>query len=67
MANKMKSKKAAKKRFKLTATGKVKFKKMNKGHIMTKKSPKRVRNLRAAGYIAECDAKNIRKDLLPYG
>ena len=64
---KMKSKSAASKRFKLTATGKVKFKKMNKGHIMTKKSPKRVRNLRAAGYVSECDAKKIRKDLLPYG
>ncbi|MEL3903872.1 MAG: 50S ribosomal protein L35 [Treponemataceae bacterium] len=63
---KMKSKSAAQKRFKLTATGKVKYKKMNKGHIMTKKSPKRVRNLRAPGYISEYDAKKIRRDLLPY-
>lgn len=63
---KMKSKSAAQKRFKLTGTGKVKYKKMNKGHIMTKKSPKRVRNLRAPGYISEHDAKKIRRDLLPY-
>jgi ribosomal protein L35 len=63
---KMKSKSAAQKRFKLTATGKVKYKKMNKGHIMTKKSPKRVRKLRAAGYVSEHDAKKIRRDLLPY-
>lgn len=64
---KMKSKSAAAKRFKLTATGKIKYKKMNKGHIMTKKSPKRVRNLRKADYIAEQDAARIRKELLPYG
>ncbi len=65
--SKMKSKRAAAKRFKLTGTGKVKFKKMNKGHIMTKKSPKRVRQLRASSYVAEADAKKIRKNLLPYG
>lgn len=64
---KMKTKSAAAKRFKLTATGKVKYKKMNKGHIMTKKSPKRVRKLRAAGYISEHDARKVRRDLLPYG
>lgn len=64
---KMKTKKAAAKRFKFTATGKVKYKKMNKGHIMTKKSPKRVRDLRAAGYLSEADAKTVRKELLPYG
>lgn len=63
---KMKTKKAAQKRFKLSATGKVKYKRMNKGHIMTKKSPKRVRQLRSAGYISEHDAKKIRRDLLPY-
>lgn len=64
---KMKTKSAAAKRFKLTATGKVKYKRMNKGHIMTKKSPKRVRKLRAPGYISEHDARKIRRDLLPYG
>ena len=33
----------------------------------TKRSPKRKRNLRAAGYVAEADAKKIRKQMLPYG
>lgn len=65
--SKMKTKKAAAKRFSLTASGKIKFKKMNKGHIMTKKSPKRVRQLRKAGYASESDAKKIRKTLLPNG
>ncbi|MCI6892194.1 MAG: 50S ribosomal protein L35, partial [Treponema sp.] len=35
--------------------------------ILTKRSPKRKRNLRAAGYVAEADAKKIRKQMLPYG
>ena len=38
---KMKTKKAAAKRFSFTATGKVKYKKMNLRHILTKKSAKR--------------------------
>ncbi|MBP5602157.1 MAG: 50S ribosomal protein L35, partial [Treponema sp.] len=36
-------------------------------HILTKRSPKRKRNLRASGYVAEADAKKIRKQMLPYG
>ena len=64
---KMKTKKAGAKRFSLTGTGKVKYKKMNLRHILTKRSPKRKRNLRATGYVAEADAKKIRKQMLPYG
>ena len=48
---KMKSKRAAKKRFSLTASGKVKYKQMNKGHIMTKKSQKRVRRLKKSAIL----------------
>jgi large subunit ribosomal protein L35 len=49
---KMKTHKGAKKRFKLTGTGKVKRYKAFKSHILTKKSPKRKRNLRRSGLIA---------------
>lgn len=64
---KMKTKKAAAKRFHLTGTGKVKYKKMNLRHILTKRSPKRKRQLRAAGILAEADARKVRKQMLPYG
>lgn len=64
---KMKSKRAAKKRFSLTATGKVRYKQMNMGHIMTKKAQKRKRHLRKAGVLAEVDSVKMRKQLLPYG
>jgi large subunit ribosomal protein L35 len=49
---KMKTHKGAAKRFKLTASGKVKRFKAYKSHILTKKSPKRKRNLRRASVIA---------------
>ncbi|MCI6258688.1 MAG: 50S ribosomal protein L35 [Treponema sp.] len=64
---KMKTKKAGAKRFSLTGTGKVKYKKMNLRHILTKRSPKRKRQLRAAGILAEADARKVRKQMLPYG
>ena len=64
---KMKTKKAAAKRFHLTGTGKVKYKKMNLRHILTKRSPKRKMNLRHAGILSEDSAASIRKQLLPYG
>ncbi len=64
---KMKSKKAAVKRFSLTASGKVKYKKMNLRHILTKKTTKRKRGLRKAGFVAPCATPEIKKKLLPYG
>lgn len=64
---KMKTKRSAAKRFSLTATGKVKYKKMNLRHILTKKSQKRKRQLRSSGIISEADSKKIRKQMLPYG
>jgi large subunit ribosomal protein L35 len=48
---KMKTHKGAAKRFKLTASGKVKRMKAYKSHILTKKSAKRKRNLRRPGLI----------------
>ena len=64
---KMKTKKAAAKRFSLTGTGKVKYKKMNLRHILTKRSPKRKMHLRAYGILSEDSAARIRKQQLPYG
>ena len=64
---KMKTKKSAAKRFTFTGTGKVKYKKQNLRHILTKKSTKRKRNLRHAGMLDEVNVPVIRKQMLPYG
>ncbi|HOX91837.1 MAG TPA: 50S ribosomal protein L35 [Spirochaetales bacterium] len=64
---KMKTKRAASKRFSLTANGKVKYKKMNTRHILTKKTSKRKRQLRKTGYVASGPVYMIKKKLLPYG
>ena len=63
---KMKSNSGAKKRFRFTASGKVKYKKANKSHILTNKKTKRKRKLRAAGYLDPSDEQRVRR-LLPYG
>lgn len=62
---KIKTKRAAAKRFKITKSGKIKRKKAFMNHILTKKSTKRKRNLRKAGFVSEVEAKNI-KQLIPY-
>ena len=54
---KMKTNSGAKKRFKLTGTGKIKRKHAYKSHILTKKSTKRKRNL---GYWTTIDATNVK-------
>ncbi|HOB20301.1 MAG TPA: 50S ribosomal protein L35 [Candidatus Atribacteria bacterium] len=62
---KLKTHRGAAKRFRLTKSGKVKRAKAYKSHILTKKSPKRKRNLRKGTYIAAVEEKNIRQ-LIPY-
>jgi len=57
---KMKSKSGAKKRFKLTGSGKIKRKHAYKSHILTKKSTKRKRNLTYSTTVDKTDEKNIR-------
>ena len=64
---KMKTKKSSAKRFSLTGTGKVKYKKMNLRHILTKRSANRKMHLREAGILSEASAARIRKQQLPYG
>lgn len=62
---KMKSNSGAKKRFKVTGSGKIKRKKAGKSHILTKKSSKRKRNLGKDTLVHSTNEKAIRK-LLPY-
>jgi large subunit ribosomal protein L35 len=64
---KVKTRKSAAKRFSFTGTGKVKYKKQNLRHILTKKSAKRKRKLRHAGMLARENVKVVRKKLLPNG
>ena len=62
---KIKTNRAAAKRFKATGTGKLKRNKAYKSHILTKKSQKRKRNLRKAAVVDSTNLKNIKK-ALPY-
>jgi large subunit ribosomal protein L35 len=63
---KMKTKSGAKKRFKVTATGKIKVAQAGKRHMMIKRSKKFIRNARGTTVLSEADARIIRK-FLPYG
>jgi len=63
---KMKTRRSAAKRYKLTANGKVKYKKQGLRHILTKKSTKRKRSLRHSDILSKAETKRARK-LLPYG
>ena len=62
---KMKTTKAAAKRFKTTGTGKLKRNKAYKSHILTKQSQKRKRNLRKATITDATNVKSMKK-ILPY-
>ena len=62
---KLKTNRAAAKRFKKTASGLLKRSKAYKSHILTKKSTKRKRNLRKAIITDATNVKNMKK-VLPY-
>lgn len=62
---KMKTSRAAAKRFTKTGTGKLKRNKAYKSHILTKKTTKRKRNLRKSTIMDETNVKNMKK-ILPY-
>ncbi|MBR5475177.1 MAG: 50S ribosomal protein L35 [Lachnospiraceae bacterium] len=62
---KLKTSRAAAKRFKKTGTGQLKRMKAYKSHILTKKSTKRKRNLRKATITVAANAKVMNK-ILPY-
>ena len=61
---KMKTRRSAAKRYKVTGTGKVRYKKQGLRHILTKKSSKRKRNLRKSGIVSKVECKRIKR-LLP--
>lgn len=63
---KMKTKSGAKKRFKLTGTGKIKFAQAGKRHGMIKRSAKFIRQARGTTIMSEPDTKVVKK-FLPYG
>ena len=64
---KMKTKSAAKKRFKITATGKVKVGMMGKRHNMINRSNKFIRDSRGMSVLAAPDAKKVVRNLMPNG
>jgi large subunit ribosomal protein L35 len=57
---KMKTNSSAKKRFRLTGSGKIKRKHAFKSHILTKKSTKRKRNLTNDGLVSKADMGNVK-------
>ncbi|WP_176085071.1 50S ribosomal protein L35 [Martelella sp. HB161492] len=63
---KMKTKSSVKKRFKITATGKVKVAAAGKRHGMVKRSNKFIRDARGTMVLSEADAKIV-KQFMPYG
>jgi len=62
---KLKTKSGAKKRFKVTGSGKIKRKRAYKSHILTKKETKQKRRLSAKTTVKKVDEGNI-KPMLPY-
>lgn len=62
---KIKTRRSAAKRFKVTGTGEFKRAKAFKKHILEKKSPARKRNLRKAGLVSKSDHERVSK-MLPY-
>ncbi len=62
---KMKTNSSAKKRFKKTATGKLKYKRPGLRHLLYQESSKIKRPKRKAAYVNQCNADNVAK-MLPY-
>ena len=62
---KMKTKSGAKKRFKMTATGKVKVAQAGKRHGMIKRHKKFIRDARGTMVLQDCDAKIVKR-YMPY-
>ena len=63
---KMKTKSSAKKRFKVTATGKIKCGQAGKRHGMIKRTTKFIRNARGTTILSDADEKIV-KSFMPYG
>ncbi len=61
---KLKTKSGAKKRFKITGTGKIKFKHAFKNHILTKKETKQKRRLSNMSLVHKADMNNVKAMLV---
>ena len=61
---KLKTKSGAKKRFKVTGTGKIKFKHAYKNHILTKKETKQKRRLGKKNLVSKSDMNNVKAMLI---
>ena len=64
---KLKTKSGAKKRFKITATGKVEYQQTGKRHGMIKRTTKTIREHRGTNVLFKTDGDNIKKYFLPNG
>jgi large subunit ribosomal protein L35 len=64
---KLKTKSGAKKRFKITGTGKVLYAQRGKRHGMIKRTKKQIRQLRGTNVLFKTDGDNIKKYFLPNG
>lgn len=62
---KMKTKSGAKKRFRVTGSGRIKAQRSGKRHGMIKKSPKQIRQLRGTSVLDPADEKIVKK-FMPY-
>jgi large subunit ribosomal protein L35 len=62
---KLKTKSGAKKRFKVTGTGKVLYAQRGKRHGMIKRTKKQIRQLRGTNVLFKTDGDNIKKYFLP--
>jgi len=60
---KIKTNRGARKRFRVTASGKIKRAKAYTSHILTKKSSKRKRKLRRSTEVSEVDTRRVRRML----
>ena len=63
---KMKTHRGVAKRFKVTGSGKIKYKQTGKSHLLTHKSKSRKRKLRASALVSQADKQTVKR-LLPYG
>lgn len=63
---KIKTHRGVAKRFKISATGKIMYKRAGKSHLLTKKSRRTKRHLRDTVIVSQSDKKSIKR-LLPYG
>ncbi|MCV3212642.1 50S ribosomal protein L35 [Plectonema radiosum NIES-515] len=62
---KLKTRKAAAKRFRVTATGKIMRRKAFKNHLLQHKTASKKQKLSKMAVVKECDAENVRL-MLPY-